>query len=122
MPLIRASEVPSVADEAAKSLAPAFALSETETPEAWIERCRSDLAQLWRSGDFWAVTEVRNAKRGMVLHIVACAGVYCDQLLSEIEAWGKSKGVQRVYFTGRKGWSRRLSGFDLVTVTMAKEI
>lgn len=100
----------------------AFALSETETPSAWLERCARDQAQLWACGNFWVITEVVGGKRGRVLHFVAAEGEFDQRLIDHIEAWACGVGCTTAYFTGRKGWLRRMPDYALDKVTLKKEL
>ncbi len=108
--------------EAAAALAPAFDRYGLHGASEWVQRCRDDLAQLWRVGDCWAVTEVFDSKRGMVCHVVALAGEFAHQVVQEIEAWAKKNGCALMHFTGRKGWARRLPDYTPVAIVMEKVI
>lgn len=111
-----------VPDAAVAALAPAAAESDAADARAWIENCRLDRAQLWRDGSFWLVTEVVEVRAGIALHIVAAAGKYKQSLVDEAEAWARSLGCRKSFFTGRKGWARKLPQYKIRTVTMEKEI
>ena len=111
-----------IPDEAAAALAPAFDRSLSCTAEEWIERCRADLAQLWRLGSLWAVTEVRDTKAGRVLHGVALAGEFDHALIDEIEGWAATIGCTKSVITGRPGFAKTLHGYKQKTVTLEKDI
>ncbi len=111
-----------IPDEAEAGLAPAFARSDTDEPGMWVERCRQDMAQLWRAGECWAVTEVRNTKTCLAAHIVAIAGSEPDVLVNEIEAWARRNGCRKIYYSGRMGWLRRRRDYKLRCVTAEKEL
>jgi len=108
--------------EYAKHLQDAFSRSEIHNVDVWLQRCKYDTAQLWNLNDFWAVTEVLKTKTGMALHIVAAAGKYNIALVESMENWGKSIGCKNVYFTGRRGWAKRMLGYKLTTITMKKRL
>lgn len=108
--------------QAVPALDCAFDRSDVHDTATWLQKCRDDLAQLWNDGDLWALTEVVETKAGRAIHIVAMAGTYRQSLVDEIEAWGRSVGCRRSYFTGRKGWLRKVPDYRLKTVTLEKEI
>ena len=116
----------SIPAEAVEALRPAFARSwlMQDTPEHWVERCRQDTAQLWRSDDgaYWAITEILDTKKGRVLHEVASAGSYRKSLFDEGEAWAKSIGCVKAVTTGRPGWKKHLTDYRVVTMTFEKEL
>lgn len=107
---------------AAAALAPAFARSMTDDAETWLDRCLADQAQLWRDGDLWCITEVRETKAGRVLHGVALAGDYNDRLIPEIEAWARSIGCVSAVLSGRRGFAKRLPDYRIQTITLSKEL
>lgn len=113
------SDVPA---EAAQALQAAFDRSCVHDAQVWVQRCRQDLAQLWRHGDLWAITEVTATKTGRAVHIVAMAGSYDPVLVGEIEQWGRAMGCGKCFFTGRKGWLRRVPDYRLRTVTLEREL
>lgn len=106
---------------ALQGISPAFANSGHE-PEEWLLRCAQDTAQLWSNGDFWLLTEVRKCKGGIGLHIVGAAGTLDESLINEAEEWAKSIGCIKSFYTGRRGWLRRMPEYKLVTVTAEKEL
>lgn len=120
--LIPPHDVHHVQQAACRALEPAFDLSDTDTASDWVLRCQLDLAQLWHSGNLWAVTQVVRGKNGLILQIVGMAGTYDSALLKAIESWGRGFGCVRVYFTGRKGWLRREPDYKMTTVTAFKEL
>lgn len=111
-----------IPDEAVVALQPAFDRSYVHQVEHWIERCRQDAAQLWREGDYWAITEVLSGKDGLILHEVASAGSYVDSLIDEIEDFGRRVGCRKVLATVRPGLARRRPGYRTKTVTLEKEL
>lgn len=122
----RPHEVSAIRKEAEDALRTAFARSFVHTVYSWVQRCADDKAQLWRHGGLWAITEVQVAHDGRVLSVVAMAGPYAHELAVEIEAWAKAHGCKRAFWTGRKGWARKMLAHDkqfrVVTVTMEKEL
>ena len=116
------SEIAAIRDAAAVALRPAFDYSHANTVEQYLDAVEQDRAQLWRAGDAWAITEVCRLKQGTGIHIVALAGKFTMDLMRDIETWGKSKGCTRSYFSGRKGWIRRLPDYALASVTCAKDL
>jgi hypothetical protein len=102
------------------ALAPAFALSETETVEAYRKMCEQDLAQVWRRDNLHAITTVHATKTGRAIKIVAMAGEYDGDLVDEIECFGRKVGCNKIIFSGRKGWLKKRPDYKLKTVTMEK--
>jgi hypothetical protein len=114
-------QIPNVSAQAIDALSPAFDRSHVLLAGDWLYRCGKDLAQLWRNGELWAITEVQDTKDGRALHIVACAGEYDNgELLAEIEGWAKAIGCADSFFTGRRGWAKKLPGYTIETITMKK--
>ncbi|MFC4924708.1 hypothetical protein [Delftia deserti] len=111
-----------VPDEAAAALEPAFRRTHTDTAEAWLERCRRDLAQLWEHQGYWAISEVINGKTCRVLHLVASAGVFNNELVDEMEAWGRSIGCKKVVAEVRRGMTRRRHGYRIKAVSVEKDL
>jgi hypothetical protein len=110
------------AAQAIAALQPAFDRSLVHLATGWVRRCQKDRAQLWRRGDFWAITEVQQTKFGRAIHIVAAAGPLDHDMWADIEQWGRTVGCVLCAFTGRKGWLKRMPGYQLKTVTMVKEL
>ncbi|GKS86474.1 hypothetical protein AVMA1855_20000 [Acidovorax sp. SUPP1855] len=111
-----------IPDEASSALAAAFAHSYSQTADEWVDRCRKDLAQLWRRGDLWAITEVLISDGMRVLRCIAMAGPYDPALKDEIEQWGRSVGCRKAIIEGRKGWSRKHRDYSVKAVTLEKEL
>lgn len=108
--------------EAVDALWPAFERSDVLDASQWVQRCREDVAQLWREGDCWAITEVQDTRKGRAAHIVALAGTYTNTLLHEIEDWAREVGCSRIFYTGRRGWLRAQPDYKLRCVTAEKEL
>lgn len=102
------------------ALAPAFALSETETVEDYRKMCEQDLAQAWAHKNLHAITTVHETKTGRAIKIVAMAGEYDGDLVDEIERFGRNVGCNKIIFSGRKGWLKKRPDYKLKTVTMEK--
>lgn len=111
-----------IPDEAIEALRPAFDRSYVHQVDHWIERCKAGTAQLWRHGDYWAITEVLDGKDGRICHEFASAGVYADALIDEIEAWARSVGCKRVLCTVRPGLTRKRLGYRTKAITLEKEL
>lgn len=111
-----------IPDNAVDSISPAFDRFGLHDAGEWVQRCRDDLAQLWKVGNCWAITEIFESKRGRVCHIVALAGDFTMDIMSEIESWAKDNGCVLVHFTGRKGWERRLPDYAQIATSMEKVI
>jgi hypothetical protein len=105
-----------------KVLQCAFDLSETHGLENFIALCRADLAQLWVHGNLMAITTVHQTKTGRAIKIEAMAGEFANELMLEMEAFGKSVGCNKIFFTGRRGWVKRLADYHLTSVTLTKEL
>lgn len=108
--------------EAVDALRPAFDRYGLHDAETWVTRCIEGLAQLWRHGSLWAITEVHEFATGRACHIVAMSGDFTQSLMDEIEDWAKQKGCKQMHFTGRKGWARRLPDYKAIAIVMQKEI
>ena len=108
--------------DAVAALGPAFARSYSLDVNEWLDRCEGDEAQLWRHGDLWAITEVRDTAAGRLLVGVALGGAYNDELIPEIERWAKSVGCVKALLTGRKGFTKRLPEYKIKTVTLEKDL
>ncbi len=119
--LIPLSQLREVEGQAIRALDAAFDRSYIHTAPMWVERCKADLAQLWRHGDLWAITEVQQGRQ-RVLHIVAMSGLFDAALVEEIETWGKQVGCSKALFTGRKGWAKKVPDYKVKTITFEKEI
>ncbi|MGX5662239.1 hypothetical protein [Diaphorobacter nitroreducens] len=111
-----------IPDEAADALRPAFDHSDDQCVEDWIQRCKDDLAQLWRLRDYWIISELRQTRHGLAVHLTFSAGVYEPELVDEVNAWAKSLGCVRSYFSGRPGCARRRPDYRLRYITMDKEL
>lgn len=111
-----------IPDEAAAALAPALLRTHTDTIEMWLERCRADLAQLWEHQGYWAISEVIDGKTCRVLHLVASAGVFNNELVDEMEAWGRSVGCKKVVAEVRRGMTRRRPGYRIKSVSVEKDL
>lgn len=108
--------------EARAALLPAFDHADDQDVDTWLQRCRDDLAQLWFQDGYWLISEVRQTKRGLAVHLLFSAGQYTPALVDEVNAWAKSIGCVRSYFSGRPGCMRRRPDYRLRTVTMDKEL
>ena len=111
-----------IPDEACEAIAPAFDRYGLHDANEWVQRCKDDVAQLWRVGDVWAITELFDGKAQRVCHIAAMAGEFTHEIMREIEAWALRMGCAKVLFTGRKGWTRRLPGYSQIAIVMEKVI
>lgn len=120
-----------IPDEAVEALRPAFEKfgleGEYYTPEYWIQRCKDDTAQLWRSEDglYWGVTEMFDSAKGRVFHMMASAGVFNDnarRLYEDGYEWAKSHGCKITRTEGRPGWAKLLPDWKIVAVTLEKEL
>lgn len=106
--------------EAADALRRAADTSDAADANEWVQRCKNDTAQLWRDGQFWVVTEIVRTRCGVALHFIAAAGEFSQSLVDEAEEWAKSIGCHKSFFTGRKGWERKLPQYKVRTVTMER--
>lgn len=111
-----------IPDEAVEAIRPAFEYSDDQTPEDWIQRCRDDLAQLWRMGDYWLISQVIKVKDGLAVDLKFSAGVYEPELVDEVNLWAKSLGCVRSYFSGRPGCAKRRPDYRVRSVTASKEL
>lgn len=87
-----------------------------------LDRCDQDLAQLWRLKDFWAVSEVVDTPRGRAIHFLAAAGRYEPALVAAMERWARAHGCTAAYFSGRRGWARKLPDYAPAAITLTKEL
>ena len=120
--LIPLTEVNALRAQAESVLDKAMARCANITAAQLLDRCEQDLAQLWSTGDYWAVTEVFDGKDGRAIHCVAAAGPYSPALTDEMERWARAKGCRWAYFSGRKGWVRKLPSYEIASITMKKEL
>lgn len=111
-----------IPDEALQAIRPAFDYCDDQTPEEWLEHCRADRAQLWRLNDYWLISEVRNTRHGLAVHLLFSAGVYEPTLVDEVNTWAKGIGCVRSYFSGRPGCARKRPDYRLRSITMDKEL
>lgn len=108
--------------EAVDALRPAFDYCDDQYVEDWIAMCKEDKAQLWRKGDYWLISMVVQTKRGLAIDLKFSAGVYEPDLVDEANAWAKSIGCVRSYFSGRPGCARRRPDYRIRCVTAEKEL
>ena len=92
------------------------------TAAMWLDRCEQDMAQLWNDCGYWAITEVFETKGGRAIHCVAAAGDFEPSLVSEMEDWARRVGCRHAYFSGRKGWARKLPDYEVASITLIKEL
>lgn len=111
-----------IPEEAVQALQPAFDRSYVHQASDWVQRCRDGLAQLWRHGGYWSITEVLETRAGRVLHLLASAGEYAPELVDEMEQWAKDQGCTRVLATVRPGFARRQPDYRVKTMTLEKEL
>lgn len=111
-----------VPQEAVAAIRPAFEKTESDDAEYWIKRCREDTAQLWANNGYWIISEVINGRSGRVLHLVASAGRFNQELIDEVEKWGVSVECKKVIATVRKGFLRRRAGYRITRVSVEKEL
>lgn len=118
-----------IPDEAVEALRPAYEHSTKlqGTPEYWVQRCRDDTAQLWRSkdGKYWAVTEIfLDSSYGKLFHAIASSGELCEELLNEGEAWAAEQGCKALMTGGRRGWEKIFAqrGYKTIAITLLKEL
>ena len=118
----RPSEISAIRKEAEDALRPAFDHSDVADVETWVQRCIDDQAQLWRGDAYWIISEVQATKKGRAVHLAFSAGVYEPALVDEVNAWAKSIGCVRSFFSGRPGCQRKRPDYRLKYITMEKEI
>lgn len=93
--------------------------------EDLIERIKDTDSQVWVCGDFQAVAMTHIGPE--YVSIDYCSGTdradWQDDLLSEVEAWAKHHGCQRVFIFGRPGWSKwaKSKGFKEAHREMVRE-
>lgn len=95
------------------------------------DACKAGDAQLWcgfgSDGlELIMVTEIRRRPRLKAMRIWLMAGSDAPEWIAErsaaIEEWAASAGCSRLEMVGRKGWLKRLPGWDRLNVVMSKEI
>jgi hypothetical protein len=74
-----------------------------------------------------AITRIADTPRGRMCEIYGAAGTelvrgQIDEIMNEIERWAAAIGCTRVRICGRKGWLRRLNGFQQTGIIMEKQI
>ncbi len=109
---------------------------ERETQIVLAESLREDLKsahkQLWGFQDGQritgvAITSIYKTPRGSVCEVVGACGTesasgQIEAIIKGIEAWAHEVGCTRVRFGGRRGWSRKLKGYEQVGIILEKEI
>ncbi len=109
---------------------------ERETGLVLASATRADLTtahkQLWgyQEGDAIngvAITQVYDTPRGKACEVVGACGTetargQIDQIINEIEKWAADIGCTRMRVLGRKGWQRRLNGYEQTGIILEKEI
>lgn len=73
-----------------------------------------------------AVTEILQTPKGPCCWIYGAAGTesrkgQIDAIMSSIETWARSTGCTRVMLQGRRGWLRKLDGYQQTGVILEKE-
>jgi hypothetical protein len=70
------------------------------------------------------VTRLAMETRGLILEALACAGEGQDwrRLYEEIEDYGRNEGCVLSRMSGRDGWRRIFSDYDLAWVTLEKRL
>ena len=91
------------------------------------EKCLTGDLILWvvRNGKAAIMLEVLEYPKGRCCDILTLAGYEIDSWLdelSEIEAWAKRQGCNKMTLTGRKGWVRMLSDYKIKEVVLEKEL
>lgn len=92
--------------------------------QSLLERKR----QLWVTGrdkiDCVLITQIINEKdqKTCFVELYAGRGIESVRFLSDIEAWAKSIGCNRIRLSGRKGWKRVLKNYKLKKIILEKEI
>ena len=119
---IALDDVPTLHAQAEPVLERAMARCANLTAAQLLDRCAQDVAQLWRLNDFWAVSEVVDTPRGRAIHFLAAAGRYEPALVPAMERWARAQGCTAAYFSGRRGWARKLPDYALATITLTKEL
>jgi hypothetical protein len=75
-----------------------------------------------------AVTMLQKYKTGLVQATIAMLGGESGnlkdilELRSELEAWAKTEGCNRIRFFARKGWAKYLPDYKLASYVMSKDI
>lgn len=81
---------------------------------------------VWNGDEMKAacVTRLAMEKKGLVLEALACAGEGQDwrRLYEEIEDYGRNEGCVLSRMSGRDGWRRIFSDYDLAWVTLEKDL
>lgn len=72
-----------------------------------------------------AVTSLELHRSGLACRVSACGGEEMPRWLhhlGEIEQYARDEGCVKVWFEGREGWSRALSGYRPRTVSLEKRL
>ena len=117
--LYRPNEVPKVSDEAVAALAKASSSRPGVSASFALFECAADRFQLWRSGDVWAVTMVRDDPNlGRFLQIDMASGPITGPLRIVMEEWAKDVGCTTIFTTGVEMVEGDASGFaPVATIT-----
>lgn len=103
---------------------------ERNTLETLLADIEREMAQLWAvriAGEAQAflVTRLKWYAQCCALEIHLCGGVGMSRwfhLLPELEQHARNLGCRYVELCGRRGWERVLEGYDVLGVTLAKDL
>lgn len=119
--LYRPNEVPKVSDEAVAALVKASSSRPGVSASFALFECAADRLQLWRAGDIWAVTLVRNDPNlGCFLQIEMASAAITSPLRISMEEWAKDLGCLSVLSAGVEMAEGDAAGFAPIAVITRK--
>lgn len=119
--LYRPNEVPKVSDEAVAALAKASSSRPGVSASFALFECAADRFQLWRSGEVWAVTLVRDDPNlGRFLQIEMASAAITSPLRISMEEWAKDLGCLSILSAGVEMAEGDAAGFAPIAVITRK--
>lgn len=116
-------EIPKVSDEAVAALAKASGSRPGVSASFALFECAADRFQLWRSGDVWAVTLVRDGPNlGRFLQIEMASGSITGPLRICMEEWAKDLGCLSIISAGVDMAEGDTAGFTQIAVITRKAL
>lgn len=113
-----------------KTIDAAYKEADAEVPPNVIDELRRNQRQLWVCYDgrtilFAGLTRLVKLRSGLACQITACGGSDSDRwvhLLATIESFALRAGCRKVFWEGREGWQRKVSGYKRTRIMLEKEL
>jgi len=121
--LYRPHEIPKVSDEAVAALAKVSSSRPGVSASFALFECAADRFQLWRSGDIWTVTLVRDDPNlGRFLQIEMASAAITGSLRIAMEEWAKDLGCLSMLSAGVEMAEGDAAGFAPVATVTRKAL